>query len=462
MFEPDIYSERRLLLKKELQSGILLFFGNNESPMNYADNPYSFRQDSTFLYYFGLDTPGLAAMIDLDADDEIIYGNDCTVDDIVWMGPQPSLPERAERVGVKKSAPEKMLAHAITTALNKGRPVHVLPPYRDEHRIKYASLLHLNMSTAEHYVSEPLIKAVAAQRSVKSAEEICEIEKAIDITYEMHTFAMQHAKPGMLEREIAGKMAGIAAAFGSSISFPIIFSVHGETLHNHYHGNVMQDGDLAVNDSGAESLLHYAGDITRTIPIGGQFSNRQRDIYEIVLAAQKNAIDAIRPGIPYRDIHLQSAGDMADGLRQLGLMRGDMNEAVALGAHALFFPHGLGHMLGLDVHDMENLGENVVGYDATIQKSSQFGLKSLRLARALQPGYVLTVEPGLYFIPALIEKWRSDEKFVEFINYDKLNDYMDFGGIRIEDDVLVTQNGSRVLGKPIPKTVENVEALASA
>ncbi|MBN1481823.1 aminopeptidase P family protein [candidate division KSB1 bacterium] len=462
MFESDIYVQRRELLKKELQGGIVLFLGNGESPMNYADNPYSFRQDSTFLYYFGLDTPGLAAIMDIDEDLEIFYGYDYTVDDIVWMGPQLSLQERAERVGIKKSAPEENLTNAVTSALNRGRLVHVLPPYRDEHRIKIASLLHLNIDTAEHYVSEPLIKAVVAQRSVKSAEEIGEIEKAIDITYEMHTFAMQHARPGMLEREISGKMAGIAAAYGSSISFPIIFSVHGETLHNHYHGNVMQAGDLVVNDSGAESLLHYAGDITRTIPIGGHFSKRQRDIYEIVLAAQKNAINAIRPGIAYRDIHLQSARDMADGLKQIGLMRGDIKEAVAVGAHALFFPHGLGHMLGLDVHDMENLGENVVGYDATIQRSSQFGLKSLRLAKALQPGYVLTVEPGLYFIPALIEKWQSDKKFVEFINYDNLKDYMDFGGIRIEDDVLVTQNGSRVLGKPIPKTVDNVEALASA
>ena len=462
MFDPGIYTARRKVLKNKLKSGLLLFLGNNESPSNYADNPYRFRQDSTFLYYFGLDDPGLGAIIDLDNDIETIFGYDFTVDDIVWMGPQPSLQERAERAGVKKSATTAELATVISSALDKGQTIHILPPYRAEHRIRCASLLHVNVDAVDQHVSESFIKAVVDQRNVKASEEVAEIEKAVNITGDMHIFAMQHAKPGMVEREISGKMEGIAAAYGTSTSFPIIFSKHGETLHNHFHGHVLHAGDLVVNDSGAESLLHYAGDITRTIPIGGKFSSKQRDVYEIVLSAQVNAINAIRPGVPYLDIHLHAAGDMAEGLKHLGLMKGDVHDAVVHGAHALFFPHGLGHMMGLDVHDMENLGENYVGYDKMVQRSSQFGLKSLRLGRTLQPGFVLTVEPGLYFIPALIQQWKRDEKFTEYINYDKVEEYLDFGGIRIEDDVLVTESGNRVLGEPIPKTVQEVEALALA
>ncbi|MBN1466433.1 aminopeptidase P family protein, partial [candidate division KSB1 bacterium] len=438
MFEKNVYRQRRQHLREQFDEGILLFLGNDESPMNYADNTYHFRQDSTFLYYFGLDSPGLVAIMDIDDESETIFGYDFTVDDVVWMGPQLSLQERAEQVGAQKSAAEEELPHIIAKALGAGRAVHILPPYRCEHRIKVAALLHVTVEAVAQYVSEPFIRAVVAQRSSKSAEEISEIEKAIDITYEMHTFAMRHARPGVIEREIAGRMQSIAASSGASVSFPIIFSVHGETLHNHQHGNVMRSGDIAVNDSGAESSLHYAGDITRTIPIGGAFTRRQRDIYDIVLSAQMGAISAIRPGISYRDVHMQAAKIMAEGLKQIGIMRGDIDDAVAHGAHALFFPHGLGHMLGLDVHDMENLGEKYVGYDDSIQRSPQFGLKSLRLAKTLQPGYVVTVEPGLYFIPALIEQWKAAGKCAEFIDYKKLSSYLDFGGIRIEDDVLVT------------------------
>ena len=459
MFKTETYVQRRRVLKKQFKDGILLFLGNDDSPINYTDNMYHFRQDSTFLYYFGLENPGLYVVIDIDKNDEILFGYDFTVDDIVWMGPQPSLQERAEQVGLKKSAAESELEHFLANALNKKRTVHILPPYRGEHKIKYASLLHLHVDGVEQYVSEPFVKAVVAQRNIKSEQEIVEIEKAIDITYEMQTFAMKNARPGLVEREISGKMEGIAAALGISTSFPIIFSVHGETLHNHDHGNTMRAGDIAINDCGAESISHYAGDITRTIPIGGKFSARQKDIYEIVLTAEMSAIEIIRPGIPYKDIHLQIAKQMADGLKQLGLLKGDMDDAVQQGAHALFFPHGLGHMMGLDVHDMENLGEDYVGYDGTIERSSQFGLKSLRLGRALQPGFVLTVEPGLYFIPALIEQWKANGMFASFINYDKLDAYLDFGGIRIEDDVLVTDSGARLLGRPIPKTVQDVEVL---
>jgi Xaa-Pro aminopeptidase len=457
MFDKSVYVKRREELKRNMGSGLLVFLGNDESPMNYPGNPYPFRQDSTFLYYFGLQDPGLEAIIDLDSGEEILFGYDYTVDDIVWMGPQPTLQERAEMVGVARGLPDEQMGDVVWEAIRKGRKVHVLPTYRPEHEIKLVKLLGVTPDYQSLYVSEEFIRAVVAQRSVKSPEEIAEIEKALDITREVHLYAMHETRPGRYEREIAGAIEGIARARGGRLSFPIIFSVHGETLHNHHHHNLMKEGDMVVNDCGGETAEGYAGDITRTLPVSGRFTTRQREIYEIVLRSQLAAIEAIRPGVKYRDVHLLTARVIADGLKELGLMKGDMAEAVAQGAHALFFPHGLGHMMGLDVHDMENLGEDYVGYDAETRRSEQFGLAYLRLAKALQPGYVLTVEPGIYFIPELIDQWKSAKKFTDFIDYDKVEEYRDFGGIRIEDDVLVTDTGHRVLGEPIPKTVEEVE-----
>ncbi len=461
MFETRVYVDRREKLKKIVKSGLLLFLGNEESPMNYADNTYPFRQDSTFLYYWGLNSAGLAALIDLDENREMIFGYDFTVDDIVWMGPQPTLKDRAQKVGVKLTGSLADLDVEMEKAVRQGRRVHFIPQYRPENLLKLESLLGLHPRVANSYASPELIKAVVAQRSVKSDEEIAEIESALDISYETQTLAMRKTRPGMIEREIAGAMAGLALSIGEGNSFPTIFSIHGETLHNHFHHNEMMAGDMVVNDSGVESLRHYASDITRTFPVSGKFSDSQKEIYEIVLQSQMKSIEAIRPGVKYRDVHLQCARVIADGLKALGFMKGDMQEAVEQGAHALFFPHGLGHMLGLDVHDMENLGEDFVGYDAETKRSDQFGLRSLRLAKALQPGYVLTVEPGIYFIPELIDMWKADGKFTEFIDYGQVEKYKKFGGIRIEDDVLVTDTGHRVLGKPIPKTVQDVEGLAS-
>lgn len=458
MFPADVYTRRRAELRKKMGQGLLLFMGNDESPMNYPANPYPFRQDSTFLYYFGLNDPGLVATIDLDSDEEILFGYDYTVDDIVWMGPQPSLQERAEQVGIEQAQPLEKLADRLQSALKRGQKVHLLPQYRAENVLKIRRLLGISPDFLDAYISLEFIRAVVAQRSVKAPEEITEIEKALDITYEVHLFAMHETRPGRYEREIAGAIEGIARAHGGRLSFPIIFSVHGETLHNHHHENLMKEGDMVVNDCGGETALGYAGDITRTLPVSGKFTERQKAVYEVVLRAQMAAIEAIQPGVKYRDVHLLAARVIADGLKELGLMKGDMAEAVAQGAHALFFPHGLGHMMGLDVHDMENLGEEYVGYDAETRRSDQFGLAYLRLAKALQPGYVLTVEPGIYFIPELIDQWKAAGKFREFIQYDKVEEYRDFGGIRIEDDVLVTEKGHRVLGKPIPKTVEEVEA----
>lgn len=460
MFSANTYVERRNKLKSKIKSGILLIPGNEEAPMNYPANSYTYRQDSTFLYYFGLDRDGLFAVIDIDNNKDIIFGYDYTIDDIVWMGPQPKIAESAQKVGVSETYPLEKLDDFIKEAKSSGREIHYLPQYRFQNMIRLEKLLGTKSYEINNHRSEEFTVAVIEQRSVKSKEELKEINFALDISYEMNTTAMRLAQTGKTEREIYGALNGIANSMGRGVSFPVICSVHGETLHNHHYDNIMNDGDLLLIDSGAESLLHYASDITRTFPVNGKFTNKQKEIYNIVLSSQLKAIETVKPGIRFREVHLQAAEVIADGLRNLGLMKGDPKEAVAKGAHALFFPHGLGHAMGLDVHDLEALGENLVGYDKDTKRSDQFGLAYLRFAKDLQPGYVLTIEPGIYFIPELIDKWKSENKFTEFINYDKVESYKDFGGIRIEDDIVVTESGCEVLGnKPIPKTIDEVEEI---
>ncbi|MEE9289329.1 MAG: aminopeptidase P family protein [Bacteroidota bacterium] len=461
MFDAKIYVQRRAGLKKAIESGLLFFLGNDESPMNYTDNPYHFRQDSSFLYYWGLDNPGLAAIIDIDGDKEMLFGDDLTVEEIVWMGPQPTLRERSLQCGVRETGPSKDLEVTLKAAVREGRAIHFLPQYRSDSILKVQHLLGIHQGPVNDYASKVLTKAVIDQRAVKKREEIEQIEAAIAITYDMQTMAMRESKAGMYEREVAGAMEGIAVSKGGNLAFPIIFSVHGETLHNHFHGNKMKSGDIVVNDSGAESSLHYASDITRTFPVGGRFSERQKDIYRIVLSAQEAGMRSIKPGVKFKDVHILMCKVLASGLRDLGLMRGDLDEAVNEGAHALFFQCGSGHMMGLDVHDMENLGEDLVGYGDGIRRSEQFGLRSLRLAKALQPDFVVTVEPGLYFIPQLIDAWKASKKLAQFVDYQMVEKYRDFGGIRVEDDVLVVDDGYRLLGKIIPKTIEEVEGLSS-
>ncbi len=461
MFPTEVYTARRRCLRKMVSSGVILLLGNNESPMNYADNPYPFRQDSSFLYYFGLDEPGLAAVIDVDERSECLFGDDATVEEVIWTGPQTPLREKAQRVGVRQTAPSQDLAFVLERESKRGRPIHFLPPCRTDHLLWIGDLLGFSPATVGELVSEPLIRAVVAQRSVKTPEEIEQIELALSISYQMQTTAMKIARPGVVEREVVGAMAGIATALGVHFAFEPIFSVHGETLHNPFHDNVLKAGDIAVNDSGAESPMRYASDVTRTIPISGRFTQKQREIYSIVFDAQEQAIAAVTPGVEFRDIHRLACVRLVAGLNELGLTKGDPEEAVEAGVHTLFFQCGLGHMMGLDVHDMQGLGEDYVGYTETIQRNPAFGWSSLRLGKAVEPDHVVTVEPGIYFIPVLMDRWKAERKCEAFINYDKVETYRDFGGVRIEDDILVTDTGSRVLGPPIPKTISEVEALAS-
>lgn len=456
-FNVEIYQLRRQKLVQHLQGGLILLLGNVESPFNSADNCYRFRQDSSFLYFCGLAQPGLAVLLDAETGREILFCTQQRLDDVIWSGSQPTLQSRAEQVGIAGVAPLSDLKNLLLAAIAVGRTVHYLPSCRAENKIALADLLRKNIADLDKGVSPALIKAVVALRSIKDEAEIAELEAATDLGYQLHTTAMHMARAGIYEWEIAGELEAIAARAGRLLSFPPIVTTHGEILHNHQRDNRLRDGDLLLVDCGVESCLHYASDHTRTIPVGGKFSSRQRDIYQIVLTVMARARELIRPGIPYLAVHLAACRTLVEGLQALELMRGDVDQAVAAGAHALFMPHGLGHMLGLDVHDMEELGEDYVGYAGKIQRSTQFGLSGLRLGRELQEGFVLTVEPGIYFIPKLIESWQAEGRHAEFINYAKLSEYLEFGGIRLEDDLLVTRQGNRLLGQPIPLQIDEVE-----
>lgn len=460
MFSKDVYSRRRAqLIQTMSDDGLILLLGNKESSKNCRDNTYRFRQDNNFLYFMGWDRPHLAALIDTQAGTTTLLGQEASVEHIVWMGPQPSLREMADRVGAEQTESYGELSRLLAEARAADRKIHYLPPYRPENSIELSRWLEQPLDEIETGASEALIDAVVRLMAYKSEEEIEQIENAVNITREMHLAVMRAARPGMREAELAGIAEGIAVGAGGDLAYPVILTINGQTLHNHYHGNRLLPGRLVLGDFGAETNLHYAGDITRTFPVDAQFTQQQKHLYQLVLQAETAAMEALQPGIPYRDIHLLAARIMADGLRDLGLMTGNTEDAVAAGAHALFFPHGLGHMLGLGVHDMEDLGEDRVGYNDEFHRSDQFGLRSLRLGRPLEPGFVLTVEPGLYFIPELIAQWQKEKQHAEFIAYDRLQPYLGFGGIRIEDNVLITQQGYRLLGKPIPKAVKEIEEI---
>ena len=466
MFSKEVYARRRQTLVAKMadsaaegKRGIALFIGNTEAPAQYKDNCYKFRQDSTWLYFFGIDQPLYAAIIDLDNGNETIFANDVEIGDIIWMGPQPSVASVAASVGVEKSAPYTDLNAAVAKVLAEGRPVHFVKPSRYYNTMKIASLLGCGTDEVAGRFSLALTKAIISMRLVKEDCEIEAIDDACNLGYEMHTMARNSIVPGIIEQEIVGKMDGVTLSKGWGVSFPTILTQHGETLHNHLHDKIIESGKLMVIDAGAESNVHYASDFTRTYPTSGKFTAKQREIYQIVCDCNEFAFSMTRPGISYREVHLKTMHLMLEELRALDIVRGDVQDMVEAGIAGLFMPHGLGHNMGLDVHDMEDYGENYVGYDADQRRSPQLGLGSLRMARKLVPGNVITDEPGIYFIPALIEKWKSEKTDQGFVNYSKLESYYDFGGIRLEDDVLVTADGARRLGKErLPISPDDVEA----
>ena len=449
MFSKETYISRRNELKKLVGKGLIVLFGNNDSPANYPNNGYyPFRQDSSFLYYFGLQRDGLVGVIDLEEDKETLVGNDIDIEDIVWYGYVESVKSMAERVGVANSAPMKALKDICEAAQKRGQRVHFLPPYRHDIQIQVLDLLGIHPSRQKESASMDLIQAVIKMRSTKEQQEIEELERAAKIGYRMHTTAMRLTKPGITEKYIGGQVDGIAHAYGAMVSFPTIFSQHGEIMHGTPSMDKLADGRLVLCDAGAETINNYCSDNTRTYPVNGKFTQRQHEIYSIVEACHDHVLRIARPGVRYIDVHFAVCKLMFDRLKELGLTQGDTEEAVKAGAHAMFLPHGLGHMMGMDVHDMENLDQINVGYDAETRPIlDQFGTNALRMGRRLEAGFVVTDEPGIYFIPALIDSWKASGHCKAFLNFDKIETYKDFGGIRIEDDVLITNDGCRFIGE---------------
>lgn len=461
MFDKQTYVNRRARLRSLVNDGIIIIFGNNESPCNYPSNGYyPFRQDSSFLYYFGLNRDGLVGVIDIDNNSETVFGNDIDIEDIVWYGSVDSVHDLAAQVGVEHTAPMRALKNTCNEALRQKRRIHFLPPYRHDIKIQIFDLLGIHPVQQKEAASMELIKAVVSMRSVKEQQEIEELERAAEIGYLMHTTAMRLTRPGVTEKFVGGQVDGIAHSYGAMTSFPTIYSQHGEIMHGNPSMSVLQAGRLALCDAGAETINNYCSDNTRTMPVSGTFTQRQLEIYSIVEACHDHVLEVAKPGVKYFDVHLAVCRLMTERLKELGLMKGDTDEAVAAGAHAMFLPHGLGHMMGMDVHDMEGLGQTNVGFDEETRPNlEQFGTNALRMGRRLQKGFVVTDEPGIYFIPALIDEWKADGHCKEFINFDLLETYKDFGGIRIEDDILITEDGCRFIGeKRIPYHPEDVEA----
>ena len=461
MFSKETYIGRRAELKRLVKSGVIILFGNNESPNNYPTNAYyPFRQDSTFLYYFGQQRDGLVGVIDIDNDTEMLIGNDIDIEDIVWYGSVDSVSDLAAQVGVSESAPMAALRTICNEALRLKRTIHFLPPYRYDIKLQIFDLLGIHPNQQKESASMELIKAVVKMRSVKTCEEIEEMERAAEIGYKMHTTAMKLIRPGITEKYVAGQVDGIAHSYGAQVSFATIFSQHGEIMHGNPSLALLEAGRLALCDAGAETVNNYCSDNTRTMPVSGKFTQRQLDIYSIVEECHDMVLNVAKPGVKYMDCHFAVARLMTDRLKELGLMKGDTEEAVRAGAHAMFLPHGLGHMMGMDVHDMENLDQINVGFDEETRPIlDQFGTNCLRMGRRLEEGFVVTDEPGIYFIPALIDDWRKSGHCAEFLNFDMLETYKDFGGIRIEDDILITKDGCRFLGENrIPYHPKDVEA----
>ena len=459
LFSKQTYITRRTVLRQRIEHGLVLIFGNNESPMNYPSNGYKFRQDSTFLYYFGLQRDGLVGVIDADSGDEWLIGDDIDIEDIVWFGSVDSVADMAAQTGALKSAPMSRLDSLVQDARDSGRQIHFLPPYRHDQMIQLMDLTGIHPRDQRAQASLRLVRAVIEQRIVKTPEEVAEIERACAIGYEMHTTAMRMCRPGVTEQEIAGRISGIASSRGCITSFPSILSMHGEIMHGYPSPQPLEAGRLMLCDCGAETNENYCSDNTRTTPINGRFDARQRDIYQIVVDAHDRAFEIARPDVKWWDVHFEAARVITEGLKALGLMKGNTDDALEAGAHAMFFPHGLGHAMGMDVHDMEGLGQIYVGFDDEVQpRLDQFGTNCLRFGRRLREGYVMTDEPGIYFIPALIDEWRASGHCADFLNFEAIETYKDFGGIRIEDDLLITADGCRYLGeKMIPYHIDEVE-----
>ena len=449
------YVRRRQSLREAVREGVILIPASTTAWRS-ADNRWPFRQSSHLLYLVPIIRPGLLLALDVDNGRDILFAPAEDPDDLVWHGPNPAIREEAAAVGIDDVRDGSDLPQFLNEVRGVGRPIHLPPIFQPGVREEVAGWLGIAPEGVQARVSEELIRALGEQRLIKDEQEIGEIERALNVTAEMFRAAMQVARPGISEAAVRGEMARVVLGANMTFSFNPIVTVEGEVLHKETYHNTLADGDLLLIDAGVETPAGYASDITRTVPVSGTFTGRQREIYEIVLAAQLAAIAEIVPGASFRAVHDRASRVIASGLTKLGLMRGDPAEAVAAGAHALFFAHGLGHPLGLDVHDLHDLGDEVA-YDPDQPRSQKFGTRFLRFGRTVKQGMVLTVEPGIYFIPALIDSWRAENRHADFIDYGAVDRYRTFGGIRIEDDVLCEEAGSRVLGPDIPKLPHEVE-----
>lgn len=459
MFDKDVYISRRKRLKELVGNGLVLIVGNSESPMSYADNSYNFIQDSTFLYYFGLNSPDLVGVMDVDSDEDYIFGKEFTMDDIIWMGQQRTFKERAKDVGIENFMELEKMKEILKRDKDNERIIHFTNQYRVENSLKISRLLGLSLDEVNEKFSKRLVDGIIEMRSLKRDYEIAELEKATNVTREMHLVAMKNVKVGMKGYELVALLEAVAKKYNATTSFHTICTTNGQILHNHFHGNIFKEGDIVLLDCGARLENGYCGDMTTVFPVSGRFDSRQKDIYSLLIEMFDRAEECTKPGVTNKSVHLEVCKVLVEGLIKRGIMRGSVDEIVDVGAHALFFPHGLGHMIGLDVHDMENFGENNVGYDNVTKREIQFGLKSLRMGKELKPGYVLTIEPGVYFIPELIKKWEKEGKFKEYINYEEVKKYLDFGGMRYEGDFLITENGNRRLGDKMPKYDYEIEEI---
>lgn len=457
MFDKNIYISRREKLKELVGNGLILIMGNSELPMSYPDNAYNFIQDSSFLYYFGLNSPDLVGVIDIDNNKDYIFGKEFTIDDIIWMGQQQTFKERAAEVGIENFVELEELEKTLKNAKDKGQFIHFTNQYRLENSLKISKLLDLNLDDVNRKFSKKLVTEIIKMRELKKDYEVLELEKATNATREMHLTAMKNVKPEMKGYELVALLEAAAKKHNATTSFHTICTTNGQILHNHFHGNTLKEGDIVLLDCGARLENGYCGDMTTVFPVSGKFDSRQKDIYSLLIEMFNRAEECTKPKVTNSYVHLEVCKTLAKGLVERGIMEGDVEEIVSAGAHALFFPHGLGHMIGLDVHDMENFGEDNVGYDDTTKRATQFGLKSLRMGKELKPGHVLTIEPGIYFIPELIERWERENKFKEYINYEEVKKYLDFGGMRYEGDFLITENGNRRLGDKMPKYDYEVE-----
>jgi len=455
MFKNTIYINRRKKLCQNLESGFILILGHHNSPMNFSHNAYSFRQDTNFLYYIGINMPDCACLIDVEKNKTIFYMNEKTVHDIIWIGKTKSVQSWGEDCGADEIKPLSKLSIDLNNKSNIMYP----PQFRAENKLQIHELLNIPLNKVDKKSSVHLINAIIKQRSIKEKHEIEQIKSAIEITKLMHLKSMTSSKPGKYEYEIVAEMDYIIKSQATTLAYPIIFTKNGQILHNSVYHNKINDGDLLLNDSGSNSLLHYASDITRTFPANGKFTTQQKEIYLIVQEMQETVIKQLKPGVSFKEMHKLSAYIGITRLKEIGLLKGSCDEALEKGVYGLFYPHGLGHMLGLDVHDMESLGEDMVGYSEKVKREAEFGISFLRLGKNLETGFCITVEPGIYFIPELFYQWEKEKKYNHLINYEKFKSYLNFGGIRIEDNIYINQTGSENLSSFIPKQIDEIESI---